>query len=80
MNKEEMVIWAEGEGYKKDKFGHMIKEINGTKYRYKIQAISVRAEHQAFIVDKNEWILRWSAYLKDMSIDEKGALHHRNTT
>ena len=74
MDKATFIAWAETMGYTMDKYGHMQRDYQGTKYRFKIQSHSVRYEiqirHSAtdYSPAQNEWVRRNSGYLKDMSI------------
>ena len=59
---QEMLEKLAAHGWKIDNFGHATKEINGRKYRYKFQAISVRYEvqviHEATLYSKQfkQWV------------------------
>jgi hypothetical protein len=74
MTKQDLENWLIGKGYKKDKFGHYQKEINGETYRFKLSSISARYERKAKIVDHNEWLRIASGYFKDLNVMSAGKL------
>lgn len=81
LTKEQFETWAVGHGYTKDRHGHFQKLAeNGKKYRYKIQAHSVRFEvqvlHEAgpYSPASKSWVRMRSAYFKDLSLTEDGKL------
>ena len=74
MTQSQLINWLKAHNYSADKYGHYQKEINGKTYRYKLSKIAVRYELRADICGHNEWIRIASAYLKDLSVNDKGQL------
>jgi len=74
MKLTEFKKWAKSKGWQEDNYGHLHKETDGRKYRFKIGSTSVRYERQALIHDQYEWLQIASGYYKSLSITEDGKL------
>ena len=70
MNKQHLIGWMAFNGWTIDRFGHYKKEINGNKYRMKVQATSLRYE----VNSGTGWVRLRSGYFKDLSISPDGKL------
>jgi len=66
--------WAKSRGWQEDNYGHLHKEIDGTKDRLRIGSISVRYERQITINGQNEWQRIASGYYKSLSVAEDGRI------
>lgn len=77
VTREQIVKVIEGNGFKKDRYGHWQKTTensDGVKrnYRYKLSDRSVRKEVQVVYDDgRKEWFRIGSGYYKNITIDER---------
>jgi len=75
LTKDAVASWAIGRGYKYDRYGHLVKTVNGEEFRMKISKIAVRYErkihHDASEYSRasSEWLRLRSGYLKDLHIE-----------
>lgn len=72
MKKEDLIRWAEENGWSISSFGHLHKG----EYRLKIQARSVRLEmsYRSEVDRKKKYLRVSSAYFSELSISEEGKL------
>ena len=70
MKKEQFITWAESQGWKLDRFGHIRKEVNGKAYRFKLSRVAVRYE----VKSSAGWVRIRSGYFSNLSISDEGKL------
>jgi len=70
MKKEQFITWAESQGWKLDRYGHLKKEANGKTYRFKLSRVAVRYE----VKSRSGWVRIRSGYYSKLSISGEGKL------
>ena len=70
MKKEQFITWAESQGWKLDRFGHLKKEENGKTYRFKLSRVAARYE----VKSSAGWVRIRSGYFSKLSISDEGKL------
>lgn len=71
MTRDEFIIWAERHGFRKDRYGHLVRDLSSTGgdvRRLKMSKSKVRFEIRAEIGGRNEWIRLRSGYFSKMSL------------
>ena len=75
MTKQEFIKWAKARSWVVDKWGHLQKQVDDKRYRFRVSKISVRYELK---MDRDfqslEWLRLRSGYFKDLSITPDGKL------
>ena len=73
MTKQEFIEAAKAQGYVEDRWGHLQKTYsNGTRYRLKLQEISVRLESWTLVGGKHEWVRLYMAYYSRVTVNNVG--------
>ena len=70
MKKEQFINWAESQGWKLDRFGHLKKEANGKAYRFKLSRVAARYE----VKSSAGWVRIRSGYFSKLTISDEGKL------
>jgi len=70
MKKEQFIAWAESQGWKLDRFGHLKKEENDKIYRFKLSRVAARYE----VKSSAGWVRIRSGYFSKLSISDEGRL------
>jgi len=70
MKKEQFISWAESQGWKLDRFGHLKKEKDGKSYRFKLSRIAARYE----VKSSAGWVRIRSGYFSKLTISDEGKL------
>jgi hypothetical protein len=67
MTRDQFITWAESQGWKKDRFGHLQKTRGaGEQYRFKLSRITVRYE----VKSTSGWVRLRSGYFSKLSIED----------
>jgi len=68
MTKERFIEWAQSQGWRLDRFGHLRREENGKFYRIKLSRIAVRHE----VKSRAGWVRLRSGYFSKLTITPDG--------
>ena len=78
MTRDEFINWALKHRWRKDRYGHLQKEIKDKKYRLKLSRIAVRYETQitpnAYSYIKHQWVRIRSGYFSKLHITTEGKI------
>ena len=70
ITKDQLITWATGHGWKRDRCGHLQKEFENGTHRLKLSRIAARHE----IKTPFGWFRVRSGYYKDLTITADGKL------
>ena len=78
MTRENFIKWALERGWRKDRYGQLLRETNGKEYRFKLSRVAVRYESQitlkGFSRGKHRWIRIRSGYFSKLHFTPEGKL------
>jgi len=72
MNREELIQWAQGNGWKLDRWGHLQKQVRSRRLRLKLGKRSVRYKKR--IEPLGEWLRISSGCYGELCITKRGRL------
>ena len=70
ITRQQLIEWATHQGWKLDRFGHLIKQQPGGTYRLKLSRIAARYE----VKSACGWVRIRSGYYKDLQLTVGGEL------
>jgi len=78
MTRDQFIEWAEGRGWKLDRYGHLRKSTGGKTYRFKLSRVAVRYEYRirtrSSYGPTTRWVRIRSGYFSKLSITDEGKL------
>ena len=70
MIKDELITWANANGWTEDRFGHFQKTNGTSRYRLKLSSIAARYE----VKSTHGWVRLRSGYYKNLNLTADGKL------